>query len=637
MADYLSRHPSEYEGAVAKAEDLFNDWFTVNVLDEISPKLPRLADQRKPIKLRENEMVKRMNTSGVLTVHETVQTIKAISEVAETPINAKMAEAKDLSNSKISNVYVKANAENDRLIQKVIHLVKNSNNAIIARLPPPWRERLNYFAVDSNDSLYMDNRLVIPRDMRENVLRAIHFGHAGRDSMLREAADIWWPRNHRQIVEKARNCPDCQSAGKNLKCLKSQNEFGKLPETTEPNEEISLDFAGPFQNGNVKKKYLLVSVDNQTRWPDALFLPNPTTEKVIEFVTEYISKTGIPKRIRTDPGTAFKSEKFKQFFTERFIDHVICIVRNHRGNGKVERMIRTINERLRTKKNILVSKEKSGISNILFALRSEKGNDGKSAFEKQNGRNLNTLKSRMFEKCILGQDPKIEIEPEDFSDEADSTILVRERVRGTKLEGAFEKVRGTVVNQTGHTISILPKGSKNVTTYSKRDVANKQKAAEDQNLPSSIKTPITIKKPNEKEASKNKQKKRKVEEQNIGQPSAKAKVVNKFVNSEDSDQEEERQYKRNQNNPAVQKEAESDVQITNDIRQEEIAQTEEPTSEPPRSLKESVKWEQAGTGPSRRHIQGSKIAKRLPSVKYSFTVLENRNFLKKKFFEKITY
>ena len=47
--------------------------------------------------------------------------------------------------------------------------------------------------------------------------------------------------------------------------------------------------------------------------------------------------------------------------------------------------------------------------------------------------------------------------------------------------------------------------------------------------------------------------------------------------------------------------------------------------------------QQAGTGPSRRHIQGSKIAKRLPSVKHSFTVLENRNFLKKKFFEKITY
>ena len=35
---------------------------------------------------------------------------------------------------------------------------------------------------------------------------------------------------------------------------------------------------------------------------------------------------------------------------------------------------------------------------------------------------------------------------------------------------------------------------------------------------------------------------------------------------------------------------------------------------------------QAGTGPSRRHIQGSKIAERLPSVKYSFTVVENQKF-----------
>ena len=41
---------------------------------------------------------------------------------------------------------------------------------------------------------------------------------------------------------------------------------------------------------------------------------------------------------------------------------------------------------------------------------------------------------------------------------------------------------------------------------------------------------------------------------------------------------------------------------------------------------------QAGTGPSRRHIQGSKIAKRLPSVKYSFTVVENRKFFEIFFF-----
>ena len=35
----------------------------------------------------------------------------------------------------------------------------------------------------------MDERLVIPKDMRNNMLNAIPFGHTGRDAMLREAAD----------------------------------------------------------------------------------------------------------------------------------------------------------------------------------------------------------------------------------------------------------------------------------------------------------------------------------------------------------------------------------------------------------------------------------------------------------------
>ena len=92
--------------------------------------------------------------------------------------------------SKISDVYIQANAEVDRFIQKVKNLVQNKNNAVIARLPPPWGEKFNSLSVSDCGLLYMDNCLVIPKNMRENVLRAIHFGHAGRDAMLKEAADI---------------------------------------------------------------------------------------------------------------------------------------------------------------------------------------------------------------------------------------------------------------------------------------------------------------------------------------------------------------------------------------------------------------------------------------------------------------
>ena len=159
-------------------------------------------------------------------------------------------------------------------------------------------------------------------------------------------------------------------------------------------------------------------------------------------------------------------------------------------------MIRTINGSLRTNKNILVSKDKSGVSNMLFALRSEKGCDGKSAFEEQNGRKPNTLKSRKIENCISEKDPKINLEPEDFSDEADSTMLVRERVRGTNLEGSFKRVKGKIVGQSGHTITVLPKGQKGETVYSKRDMAINK------NLPSSSKMPKVSKGAIEKKVQK---------------------------------------------------------------------------------------------------------------------------------------
>ena len=82
--------------------------------------------------------------------------------------------------------------------------------------------------------------------------------------MLREAADVWWPKVHREIMEKANNCAECIKAGKNLKCLKSQKEFGTIPKAEKPNEETSLEFAGPFENAPKETKYILVSVDNNS-------------------------------------------------------------------------------------------------------------------------------------------------------------------------------------------------------------------------------------------------------------------------------------------------------------------------------------------------------------------------------------
>ena len=187
----------------------------------------------------------------------------------------------------------------------------------------------------------------------------------------------------------------------------------------------------------------------------------------------YIAHFGVPKKIRTDPGTVFVSEEFARFCRQFGIEHIICPVRDHRGNGKIERLIRTINERLRTKKQIIVTKDQSGLSEILYALRIGKKKDCSSPFEKQWGREPNTVKSNLVSKRldISEQDLDLQFDNSDFQDELDSTVLVRERARGTKLQGAFDKKTGRKIKESAHTITLLPEGSKKPKTYAKRDLA----------------------------------------------------------------------------------------------------------------------------------------------------------------------
>ena len=53
LAVYLSGHPSEYCGSTVKAEEMFDSWLTINVVDEIVPPLSRkLAKKMNQSELR---------------------------------------------------------------------------------------------------------------------------------------------------------------------------------------------------------------------------------------------------------------------------------------------------------------------------------------------------------------------------------------------------------------------------------------------------------------------------------------------------------------------------------------------------------------------------------------------------------
>ena len=117
----------------------------------------------------------------------------------------------------------------------------------------------------------------------------------------------------------------------------------------------------------------------------------------------------------------------------------------------IERLIRTINERLIANKNRVVSKDKSGLAEILFALRMYPSAKGKSAYEKYTRGEPNTIKKlvvNLFKS--ISDHPTVDLKDTDFESGQDSTILVRERKRGTRLEGAYKKRKGVLLEHVAH-------------------------------------------------------------------------------------------------------------------------------------------------------------------------------------------
>ena len=81
------------------------------------------------------------------------------------------------------------------------------------------------------------------------------------------------------------------------------------------------------------------------------------------------------------------------------------------------------------------------------------------------------LQSRYLQKnhkTCLEHDSTLQLSPDDFPKDDDSTVLLRDRTRNTKLENHF-KLKGIITQETAHTLTLDTIRGRQV--VSKRDVA----------------------------------------------------------------------------------------------------------------------------------------------------------------------
>ena len=134
---------------------------------------------------------------------------------------------------------------------------------------------------------FLNDKIVVPTELRKKLLDTLHFGNAGTTKMIAEAKIFWWPNINKDSEEKVKNCIACLSSGKNLKYQIPKNENGKLKILTEPGQEIQIDFTGKLHNKKLNgESQLLIAIDRFSKWPTVKICKTIETKEVINFLTQ---------------------------------------------------------------------------------------------------------------------------------------------------------------------------------------------------------------------------------------------------------------------------------------------------------------------------------------------------------------
>ena len=266
---------------------------------------------------------------------------------------------------------------------------------------------------------------------------------------------FWWPGIQREMQEKAESCPSCRAAGKNIVTQIPSTEKNTLEILAEPNQEIQLDFAGPIKLKTRGDVYILVAIDRLSKWPTAQICKSTDTRTVLKFLTKYFTDNGIPRIIRTDIGSCFKSNEFKQFCDGQNIKRIRCTPKLHTGTGLVERTIRTIKSFTRANMADGLPFEDSVQLAIRTIRQTPHSRLKMTPFQMHSGRRPRTALSNLIDKpeCLLSnwkrtptnyisaQPTELQVVTINDSDGemADYLVLNETRKRGRSVSRDFKK------------------------------------------------------------------------------------------------------------------------------------------------------------------------------------------------------
>jgi transposase InsO family protein len=186
---------------------------------------------------------------------------------------------------------------------------------------------------------------VVPKHQRPQMLDLAHnnvtAGHLGIDKTKARLREVcFWTSQSSDVRTHVISCHACAS-NKHLR-RKFRAPLSTLSMGA-PMERVHLDILGPLPTSRKGDSYVLLMVDQFTKWVEAVPLPDQTAESIARAAVDcFFTRLGCPVEICTDQGSNFMSELFRSLCARLEIGQTRTTPYHPAANGQVERMNHTI-------------------------------------------------------------------------------------------------------------------------------------------------------------------------------------------------------------------------------------------------------------------------------------------------------
>ena len=190
----------------------------------------------------------------------------------------------------------------------------------------------------SGGLLLKGDQIVIPTDLRGEILEKIHAGHLGLNkSRERAKGAVWWPQITRDIKDMIGRCHFC-----------IQRKPSQVKEPLQPSELPQR----PFQKVGAdllthKGNSFLVVRDYFSRYIDLTYLPETNSKTVIAKLKNIFAHHGVPELLVSDNGPQFASGDFSKFARDWNFHHQTTSPHYPQANGAAESAVKTAKDMLK--------------------------------------------------------------------------------------------------------------------------------------------------------------------------------------------------------------------------------------------------------------------------------------------------